>query len=344
MIQYPTDSPNKILAHGFQETRVPRYFIDMAREICRPMMAHNTDTCLLPYIDASLEDYCDHTSPLILGINPNIAFKFDRIFDEIENQYDIDLQRRPLSQEEPIYTAGLSVSDGEYFFTAREVRLWRMDCQYLLRSLVNGCRIAKGLLKEYPHSETPIETRTKFDLVCAKASDINADLSLITDTAPAPEAVTVSEETSTAALLAAIVDCEPIFDEHGVGRYWFYYNSQRDTRYNDWLLRYTAPSSHMPMIRLAEKITRRFLEFSLRFPSATYGIKSSTPKNGNSKNPNKSNTFGKGPPIRRPPPKAEKRKPKAPVTHVEDSDDENDTTDVPHRLPNHKRKPLDRRK
>jgi len=271
MSEYPleTDSFKKLLANSFAGAQVPKYLIDLCREVARPMYTRNK--IFVPYIDADADRHGQGTFPGI-GIGPAQVKVVSTILKNIKDKLHYNLPMRTLIQED-VTVAPFCSSDGKFNFVEPHISTQRKSSWNCLRHLRNGFQRPLGNLKSYRFPND----NAVWDVVLTTVSE--SHVPDLRDSIVQPDAYLPPDGITNALLLIAasqgiFIDCDPAAATHD-WRFFMYYDKTRLDKYSDWFSGKFGTVSLLPPPHGIDTDIRFMTRYTERFPN--FETRSSTP-------------------------------------------------------------------
>lgn len=254
---YRTDSPNKIIALTFEQMPVPRWMIDISREVARPMA--EGWKLYVPYISPD---------PLYVGAEPRVSalgisvsqvctlLPLLKALDE-RNCWEGKFESRVLGSED-VVIAPLCVVDGPYTFVSPDVASWRRKAFYLLRSFQNGCRRPVGGLTVQGDAWTQV----RGTLAAHPEWVVNPS-----DRIPVAAPVVVQQVDEIQVLRSIMIGEAVLLTGEDTPRYFLFYQNDRQGLYNHWLSTGGLPQAALPTLESRIQVIVNALTCTARFPT-----------------------------------------------------------------------------
>jgi len=255
-----TDSVLKILRNTLGDSKVPRWLIDLCREVARPMA--QGCNIFVPYMSVNPHLVGSDDRMYWLGIGIAQATSVSTIMCLIDKElgWEEIFECRQVVEED-VVIAPLCVNDGATMFIDPCTATWRREAFYYLRSFVNGCNVPDMELGSSSQNAWCVE-RGSF---ATNAYWFN--LNLVDSTEP-PDAKQVSVGNEIDVLRA--IQLGSYYVPPGTSmrpQLWLFYMNERNVIYNDWFLRGSCPNATLPNLLQINTVVRRLMAIQARFPS-----------------------------------------------------------------------------
>jgi hypothetical protein len=256
-----SDSLKKFEALVFGTGAFPRFLLDLAREIARPMYFNHT----VFYPVFTQGDVVAKSPMGFQGITASNSSKFSIGVGKLYRAAGYTgPEPRPIAPED-VRLAPLYVHDGDYSYYNEDVASWRKSAQYVLQHVVNGSMV------DEPPNNLAAAAGEGINVIFAAVSE-DADLQVRQfEQAPREELFDLPGDAGgalvQATVLAAIVGSVNAV-VNGVQYLWLFWVNDRQNIQNDWLGA-GAVNAHLPRGIEATK-TIRILEtdYPMRFPTS----------------------------------------------------------------------------
>lgn len=253
-----TDSSRKFMCLCLGECTIPRWCIDMCRELCRPMVSGHT--IFIPYLDGFGNT---GSVPRMnwVGLGAAQAISFCSELNAYAACVGVDLDAKVVVEEEPL-SAPLCVSDGEYDFIDRSTSTWRKSAYYSLVHFRNGTIESAG--RVVPPRIAPWEvTRVAVGAVIVR----------LVDEIPVP-GVVEPVMLNMAGMMTSIMSGTTYPD--GVNnRLYLFYQMNRNQLFAAWMIQGTSPGVTLPELAKQHATVRGLTSYLKRYP--TEEMRSKTP-------------------------------------------------------------------
>jgi hypothetical protein len=240
-----TESPSKLLNLVFGDVEVPRYLVDICREVCRPMVSGRH--VYIPWIWPLVGGSTPGLKSLGLGVAQSIqVMNFLRAIPDLDSRRVVD---------EGILSSPLSVRDGEFHFVDPAISTWRRKAWYNLCHFINGA-IEPENNNPYELGEPWVPTRSSF------RDEPEWNVVPFWTLSPGVDIRVEDIQFVAFAILAGVP-----YRSLGVSRHWLFIGVDRQRLYNDWFTKEHCAGSCLPPPDLRRVELQFDVGESQRFPT-----------------------------------------------------------------------------
>lgn len=259
--KYPTESPNKLIKTCLHACEIPRWLIDICREICRPMVSGST--VYVPYIQEELSYSFEHHYSAIIPVG--YVYSITNTLRTFCNEHNLELSSRAIIVES-LLSAPLSVADGEYCFIDPVTATWRKSAWYYLQHCRN-CYAAPARRSNLYSPKAVMYNPFQEVITC------NHQTPVFNDEIKVPEMQHKDNLNATSVLHALMTNTN--YREGKLELVVFHWMPERNTTYNSWFVNDLSSNHGLPNCERVNRKITRMMQVCKRFPSEE--MRSKTP-------------------------------------------------------------------